>query len=552
MPTGTDPSDAQLARRARRGDRDAFTALYERHAPALHDFLARLTRSDADAADLMQEAFLAAMDRLPALRDPARFRSWLFTIAYRRAIDHLGAARRTVPVAAAPDGRPEAANPLLAELDPDRWHDPETATGAAEVAALVWEAAAGLDPANYALLDLHLRQGLSTAETAEVLDVSPNTASQRLRRLRASVEGAILTSVLARRHRRDCARLDAILHGAHLPLTPRLRREVDQHVADCDGCRMRRRAAVAPLQVLAALAAVEVPPETLAAARSRLEAAWPGRGLRRRRRLRRTLAAAAVLAAVLVPAGALQRDALRAPPGDPAGLAIVPPTPGAGRVPAGGLADVPLGQPAAAPSATRPAAGTTPAGSEGAAGGGASSPAGSRSLPQPRATAAPLVLPAPTGPPSPPAASTSTPSSPAPGTGVAPPAATASPTGTASPTAPPATRSPSPTASPRPRMLTVTITSPSDGAGVVARERDDAGPYAEVRLAAKVDHDTPERLTYHWWSDLDGLVSTARSGTAHLHAPRCEPVTHVLTLDVSDAAGRTGTDQVSVTIRPVC
>jgi len=86
------PSVADLVRAAQRGQRDAFAALYDRFGGVVHAVvLARVPVSDA--ADLVQDVFLAAYERLGALREPAAFPGWIVSIARNRAIDHLRAPR---------------------------------------------------------------------------------------------------------------------------------------------------------------------------------------------------------------------------------------------------------------------------------------------------------------------------------------------------------------------------------------------------------------------------------------------------------------------------
>ena len=57
------------------GDTAALGDLYQRYAPAIHDFLLRTTRDPALAEDLTQMTFLKAFEKRAALRDPSRVRS---------------------------------------------------------------------------------------------------------------------------------------------------------------------------------------------------------------------------------------------------------------------------------------------------------------------------------------------------------------------------------------------------------------------------------------------------------------------------------------------
>ena len=76
-----------------------------------------------DADDCYQETWLAALRAYPALRDASNLRGWLFTIAHRKAIDHVrGRTRRATPVPepACLPGAPTAQT-ALAVPDADLW-----------------------------------------------------------------------------------------------------------------------------------------------------------------------------------------------------------------------------------------------------------------------------------------------------------------------------------------------------------------------------------------------------------------------------------------------
>src|SRR5437763_16950315 len=86
-----------------------FQQLLDAHGRDVHRFLvASVGRIDAD--DCYQETWLAALRAYPRLRDAANLRSWIFTIAHRKVIDHVRARRRVaVPVGHVPE--PATASP---------------------------------------------------------------------------------------------------------------------------------------------------------------------------------------------------------------------------------------------------------------------------------------------------------------------------------------------------------------------------------------------------------------------------------------------------------
>jgi RNA polymerase sigma factor (sigma-70 family) len=95
-----------------------FQALMDAHRNDIYRFLvASLGREEAD--DCFQETFIAALRAYPRLRSAANLRSWLFTIAHRKAIDaHRARARRAVPVEEVPE---RAVNDATLNGEPELW-----------------------------------------------------------------------------------------------------------------------------------------------------------------------------------------------------------------------------------------------------------------------------------------------------------------------------------------------------------------------------------------------------------------------------------------------
>jgi len=76
-----------------------FQRLLDAHGRDVHRLLVAMVGRD-DADDCYQETWLAAMRAYPRLRDASNLRSWIFTVAHRKAIDHVrGRRRRPVAVA---------------------------------------------------------------------------------------------------------------------------------------------------------------------------------------------------------------------------------------------------------------------------------------------------------------------------------------------------------------------------------------------------------------------------------------------------------------------
>ncbi len=88
------PDDGQLVARVRAGDVEAFSGLVRRHQLDLYRY-ARGMGLDHDAAqDGVQEALVAAYQRLDQCREPDRFRMWLLRILRNRCLDQRKSERR--------------------------------------------------------------------------------------------------------------------------------------------------------------------------------------------------------------------------------------------------------------------------------------------------------------------------------------------------------------------------------------------------------------------------------------------------------------------------
>jgi RNA polymerase sigma-70 factor (ECF subfamily) len=197
-----------LLRQIRSGDRQAFERLVARHQTYLERLVElRLDprlRPRVDAADVVQEAHLEALNRLDAyLERPALpFRLWLRQIAFDRALKarrhHLGAARRAlgreVPL-------PERSSLVLARELAAGGSSPSQRLDHRELARRLRRAVAQLPEADREVVVMRHFEGLTNQEVACLLGVEPATASKRhgramLRLHRILFEGGMTESQL--------------------------------------------------------------------------------------------------------------------------------------------------------------------------------------------------------------------------------------------------------------------------------------------------------------------------------------------------------------------
>jgi RNA polymerase sigma-70 factor (ECF subfamily) len=87
-------SDVVAVSRAREGDGDAFRMLVDRHSRAIFRVAYRMTGSQQDAEDVVQETFLRAFRKLRGFEDRAHFGTWLYRIAINCSLDWLRKHRK--------------------------------------------------------------------------------------------------------------------------------------------------------------------------------------------------------------------------------------------------------------------------------------------------------------------------------------------------------------------------------------------------------------------------------------------------------------------------
>lgn len=86
--------DAVLVGRARDGDAEAFGELARRHVRGAYAVAYAVCRDEAEAEDVVQDAFLRALQRIEQCREAERFGAWLHQIVRRRAFDVRESAQR--------------------------------------------------------------------------------------------------------------------------------------------------------------------------------------------------------------------------------------------------------------------------------------------------------------------------------------------------------------------------------------------------------------------------------------------------------------------------
>jgi RNA polymerase sigma-70 factor (ECF subfamily) len=174
--------DAHLIALIAQGDRDAFATLYDRFATPLYSLALKILGNEAEAQDLLQEAFLSLWQKAPVFRaDRGSAFAWMVSHVRNRAIDRIRSRRR----------RGELLDANAPELEPSSSATPSSAQNvvAGERAREVRSALAQLAEEQRQVLRLAYFEGLTQAEIAEKLEEPLGTikarASRGLARLRS-------------------------------------------------------------------------------------------------------------------------------------------------------------------------------------------------------------------------------------------------------------------------------------------------------------------------------------------------------------------------------
>lgn len=175
------PSDEQLMRRYAGGDMRAFETLYDRHALPVWRFVQRSVQNTALADDLVQDVWFSLVRQAPQYEARAKFRTWLFTLAHHRVVDHW----RTHKNHASLDAESEDGSALADMLAAESGFGPERRLDSRELAQALLDALAALPPVQREAFLLQAEAGMSVAEIAQATGVSQETAKSRLRYARA-------------------------------------------------------------------------------------------------------------------------------------------------------------------------------------------------------------------------------------------------------------------------------------------------------------------------------------------------------------------------------
>jgi RNA polymerase sigma-70 factor (ECF subfamily) len=160
------------------GDKDAYRVLVAQNSRSVFRVAYRITGNEADAEDVVQEAFLRGYCKLDRFESRANFSTWIYRIAVRCAFDKIGGRHMEAPGRMGSSSNVE----LQASLVVDRLPDPERLMLSGEIGAIRELAMRTLTPMERVAFTLRHMEDCSLQEIALALDIDPNAAKQAIYR----------------------------------------------------------------------------------------------------------------------------------------------------------------------------------------------------------------------------------------------------------------------------------------------------------------------------------------------------------------------------------
>lgn len=171
-------TDAQLAQRVQRGDADSYNTLVTRHMQRAFGVAVRILGQAEDAEDLVQDAFVAALEKIDTFDAERDFAPWFYRILVNRCLNARKSRARRNTVELPADVMSATASPLLE-------------TERSELRHHLTLALAKLPEKQRTIVTMFDLEGFSSPEIAEVLDLSDGTVRWHLHQARRVLRDAL-------------------------------------------------------------------------------------------------------------------------------------------------------------------------------------------------------------------------------------------------------------------------------------------------------------------------------------------------------------------------
>ncbi|MGA7525375.1 MAG: RNA polymerase sigma factor [Acidobacteriaceae bacterium] len=166
--------DHTVVRAVLAGDKDAYGALVRAHSAAVFRVAFRITGNEADAEEIVQEAFLRGYQRLESFQQRSGFGTWIYRIAVNCALNRLNQPGIEAEYRYGEENDPQEKSVQVAA----QAADPERSLLSREIGAAQQMAMQRLTPTEKTAFVLRHLEDRSMNEIAEALSIAPNAAKQ--------------------------------------------------------------------------------------------------------------------------------------------------------------------------------------------------------------------------------------------------------------------------------------------------------------------------------------------------------------------------------------
>ena len=177
-----DWSDEEVVRRVLDGETALYELLMRRHNQRLYRIARAILRDDAEAEDVMQDAYVRAYQNLASFEGRAKFVTWLTRIAGHEALTR---SRRRLRFQALDPS--DESNGEIMQSPPSSTRSPEQQAYDRELAAVLEKAVSSLSEDHRLVFMLRDVEGMTTEETAHCLNLTEENVKVRLHRARAGL-----------------------------------------------------------------------------------------------------------------------------------------------------------------------------------------------------------------------------------------------------------------------------------------------------------------------------------------------------------------------------
>jgi RNA polymerase sigma-70 factor (ECF subfamily) len=170
-------TEQDIISRAKEGDRKALAELVTLYSDRIYNLALRILRSREDAEDVLQETFLAVVEKLHTFNEQSSFFTWIYRIATNASLMKI--RKKRIRFRELPD------RPDFGEQEPIDWsQNPIKEVQNQEIKKILDRAIGELSDIYRSVFILRDIEQLSIRETAKILDISEENVKIRLRRAR--------------------------------------------------------------------------------------------------------------------------------------------------------------------------------------------------------------------------------------------------------------------------------------------------------------------------------------------------------------------------------